>query len=447
MWITQTNATRWSQLSDLSNESHDCTIVNGNRVIYNAQARFAGSPYHQGFDTPYGNLCHYKWTFPDDDAFLGATSFNKIHQPGNGAGDDASLQREQAANTFLRALGVPWLNRRFVAVYVNGNRRGTLMEDAQTPDGDIVKEHFPNDADGWLYKMQPWFEFGPVPQGDSIPYANSRGAISCPTPRRAGLRKSARYRYNFEIRRTPDSASDFTNVFSLVDAASSYGTANYVANMENLADMENWMRVFAANHAAGNWDAFGSQNAQNLYGYIGAQGTKYSLLMFDFNIVLGNSGSWGPGQNLFAVNGEDPNTGNIYNEPTFRRMYWRALQELVNGPLNVANSGPLLDAKYNAIVANGLSVENPNSTIKPWLTQAQSSIASQIAVENATSFTVNSTPAVTQRRGVLHRHGPSQCADHLAQRGTVSAVVDERLHLDGGGAAATREQSIQCRGR
>ena len=58
--------------------------------------------------------------------FLGTTDFNKIHQPGNGPGDDASLQREQLANTFLRALGVPWLNRRYVAVYVNGNRRGTL---------------------------------------------------------------------------------------------------------------------------------------------------------------------------------------------------------------------------------------------------------------------------------------------------------------------------------
>ena len=42
-------------------------------------------------------------------------------------------------------------------------------------------------------------------------------------------------------------------------------------------------------------------------------------------------------------------------------MYWRALQELVNGPLNVANSGPLLDAKYHAFVENGLSVENPNA--------------------------------------------------------------------------------------
>ncbi len=77
-----------------------------------------------------------------------------------------------------------------------------------------------------------------------------------------GVKKVARYRYNFEIRRTPDSANDFTNVFSLMDAANSSGTPNYVANMENIADMENWMRVFAANHAAGNWDSFGAQNGR-----------------------------------------------------------------------------------------------------------------------------------------------------------------------------------------
>ena len=119
--------------------------------------------------------------------------------------------------------------------------------------------------------------------------------------------------------------------------------------MENIADMENWMRVFAANHAAGNWDSFGAQNAQNLYGYIGALGTKYSLLMFDFNIVLGNSGSWGPGQNLFTINGADQGMANIYNNPTFLRMYWRALGELVNGPLNVANSGPLIDGQIQRV--------------------------------------------------------------------------------------------------
>ncbi len=392
LWITQTNATAWANAGDLSNESWDCTMVCNNRIIYNAQGRFAGSPYHQDFDTPYGSLCHYKWTFPDDDAFLGATSFNKIHQPGNGAGDDASLQREQCANSFLRALGVPWLSRRFVAVYVNGNRRGTLMEDAQCPDGDDVKEHWPNDKDGWLYKMQPWFEFGPFPTGSTMGFANESWCNLVPYTTSGGVLKPARYRSNFEIRRTPVSANDFTNVFSLITAAASHGTPNYVANMENLADMENWMRVFAANHAAGNWDSFGAQNAQNLYGYMGALGTKYSLLMWDFNIVLGNSGSWSPGQNLFTVNGEDPNTQDIYNEPTFLRMYWRALQELVNGPLDVTQSGPLLDAKYNAFTANGLSVENPATNIEPWLSQAQESIASQLAAVNATNFTVN--PAI-----------------------------------------------------
>jgi hypothetical protein len=405
LWITQTNVTRWNQLSDLSNESHDCTIVNGTRIIYNAQGRFAGSPYHQGFDTPYGSLCHYKWTFPDDDKFLGATSFNKLHQPGNGAGDDSSIQREQLANSFLRALGAPWLNRRYVAVYVNGRRRGTLMEDAQTPDSDVVKERFPNDTGGWLYKMQPWFEFAPFPSGISIGFNNQSWCNIMPYTTTGGIKKVARYRYNFLIRRTPDSSNDYTNVFSLVDAASTYGSPNYVANMENIADMENWMRVFAANHAAGNWDSFGCVNSQNLYGYIGEKGTKYSLMMWDFNIVIGNSGSWGPGQNLFAINGQDPNTQNIYNNPTFRRMYWRALQELVNGPLNVANSGPLLDAKYNAFVANGQNVENPSTNIKGWLSSARSSITSQIATENAVGFSLN-TPVIANNVATISGVAP-----------------------------------------
>ena len=64
LWITQVNANRWTQLSDLSNEANDCTIVCGNRVIYNAQARFAGSPYHQDFNTPYRQSLPLQVDFP-----------------------------------------------------------------------------------------------------------------------------------------------------------------------------------------------------------------------------------------------------------------------------------------------------------------------------------------------------------------------------------------------
>ena len=395
LWISQTNVTAWANASELSNESYDGTFVSGSRVIYNLQGRFAGSPWHQLFDTPAGALCHYKWVFPDDDKFLGATSFNKIHQPGDGPGDDASLQREQLANSFLRALGVPWLNRRYAAVYVNGNRRGTLMEDTQCPDADVVKEHFPNDTGGYLYKMQPWFEFAAAPSGGTIGFVSASWCDLMPFTTTGGLKKTARYRYNFENRRTPDSASNFTNVFSIVDAAGSYGTSSsYVASLQNLADMENWMRVFAANHAAGNVDVFGSAYSQNLYGYIGKLGTKYSLLMWDFNEVF-DHGRSSPGGDLFRVNSEDPNTAHLFAEPAFRRMYWRALQELVNGPLDVAKSEPLLDARYNVFVANGLRVENPNDNIKPWITSAHDSIASQLAAENTTNFTVNSSVVIS----------------------------------------------------
>ncbi|MEI9960365.1 MAG: hypothetical protein WDM76_04310 [Limisphaerales bacterium] len=77
LWVNQTNATRWNKLGNLSNEGHDCTMVAGNRVIYNVQGRFTGSPYHQNYNVPDGTLCNYKWTFNDDDRFLGVTSFNK----------------------------------------------------------------------------------------------------------------------------------------------------------------------------------------------------------------------------------------------------------------------------------------------------------------------------------------------------------------------------------
>ena len=413
LWVSQTNANRWTALGNLSNEDIDAVMVCGNRVIYGAKARWAGSPYHQGFDRPAGNPCHYKWTFPNDDQFLGATSFNKIHQPGNFAGDDNSLQREQEANVFLRALGVSSLNRRYIVVYVNGNRRGSLMEDAQTPNGDMVNEYFPGDTGGYLFKMQPWFEFAPSLSGTSIGFDNKNWSTLNNYTTTGGAKKMASYRYTYLFRRTPASCNDYSKVYALVDAAGTYSAPGFATNLLAVADMENWMRVFAANHAAGNWDSVGSSSGQNLYGYNGVSTVKYSLMMFDFNICFGNSGSWDPGQNLFSVNGGDPALNQVFKTPVFRRMYWRALNELINGPLDVANSGPLMDAKYNVFVDNGLNQENPNTSLKGWITQARVSIAAQLAKENATSFAVDPDATVNGNTAVLTGTAPVDAATIL----------------------------------
>ena len=79
------------------------------------------------------------------------------------------------------------------------------MEDAQTPDSDVVKEHFPNDSGGWLYKMQPWFEFAPALNGEGINFDNQSWCTLNEYTTTGGAKKMARYRYDYEMRRTPDS--------------------------------------------------------------------------------------------------------------------------------------------------------------------------------------------------------------------------------------------------
>ena len=62
--------------------------------------------------------------------------------------------------------------------------------------------------------MQQWFEFAPIPirQHDCV-RQRCPGATLIPYTTTGGVKKVARYRYNYQIRRTPDSTNDFTNIF------------------------------------------------------------------------------------------------------------------------------------------------------------------------------------------------------------------------------------------
>lgn len=411
LWLTASNVNRWVSLPVLSNEDIDGTLVYNGRVIYNMGARYAGSPYHQAFDGPAGTrACHYTWQMPKDDKLLGHASFNKIHWIGNDIQDDnasanlndATLQREQVANELLRGLGLPWVYRRYVAVYVNGVRRGQLMEDALRPSVSVPDSYFPDDEGGYLYKIQPWFEGGAPSTGNNAntPWQNKEWASLRPFTTTGGAYKLARYRWNYQVRETADHNNNYTNVFNLITVANSYTSPSYVSNMMKVANMENWLRLVAANHAAGNWDCFGIQNQQNVYGYV-SPNVPWTLFMFDFSIVLGNRISWGPAQNLeYVVPGSgsfaaDPAWQRIYSNPTsnpsnpgnptFRRMYWRALKELALRVMQPQNIDPLMDARYAAFRASGLTAASPQA-IKDWIASARDGIAAQAATFDTTLF-------------------------------------------------------------
>jgi hypothetical protein len=407
VFITQ----NWAQWGGVSHEYYEGTWVDGGgRIVYNWMGRYAGSPYHQYLGSPVTTIGGMHWLMPEDDQVLGTATFNKEHVPGNGPLDDDTIQREQASFWMARQLGLPVLNRRYYFYYVNGNRHGPLMEDTQVPGAEMLKEYWPNDNNGILYKNNAWFEGDVALQSNG--YMNVNNFSFCTLGRYTTTMngvpnqyKLARYRWMWWIRQFTDSANDFSQLYALIDAANTpQNTSAYYANMESQVDTEEWLRLSAVEHATGDLDSFFTLVHWNMYCYKPTLG-KWTALKWDWNITLGSGGGWwGPDtSNLFTFSTTDPSQYGGYDPlmtafhsyPPYRRAYLRAFQDLANLAVNNARINPMLDAKYAAFVANGLSVKDPATPggLESWIGSMHNSLLAALASQGVSSvaFAINST--------------------------------------------------------
>src|SRR5207249_2592311 len=285
LWITQATLDRWSTREKLSNKPLDATFVLGNyRVIYNAGGEYSGSPFHApGYNSPIGNVCDYVLTFPQDDVLLGETE-PTLQWPGNGGGDNA-YQREQTAYWIADQIGLPYCYRRHINLFINGVRRAQMFEDAQQPNGDMTDEFYPQGADGDLHKVQLWSEFD-----DSATSFSANGATLQKFITTGGAKKLARYRWTFAKRAVQGSASNYTNLFSLVDAANFSGLGtNYRRQLEAVVDVDNWLGTYAVEHLVGNNDSFAYGGGQNMYSYKPVNDT-WKMLIWDIDFAFSSQG-------------------------------------------------------------------------------------------------------------------------------------------------------------
>ena len=373
LWMTKATHQRWSTRGNNSNQPLDCTFVNGNqRIVYNMGAMYSGSPFKTpGYDSPTGVGCDYNLDFPDDDRFLGSTAF-EIATPGNFPGEaEPTALREQLSYWIARQLRLPFMERRFVHFFVNGVKRSLIMEDTQIPNSDVVEEWFPEDPDGELFKTSFSFEIDettPAPLAwipASLQVFNTTG----------GIKKTARYRWNWQPRAVKDAANDYASIFRLVDAANATA-ASYATALESLVDAEQWMRFFAYEHIVGQWDSLGYNTGSNVYPYKGKEG-RWTLLPWDVDISFVADG---PTTDLFAA--ADAPLARMNSHPPFRRAYWRALKDAVNGPLLDANVVPVAAARHAGLRANGLNVTPPDDATS-YIRQRRAYIVSQLTTIEA----------------------------------------------------------------
>lgn len=374
LWQRQADYDRLRSREPLANDNLDCTFAyDDGRVIYNAEMRAKGSPWHGG--SVGGD---YLFAFPEDDQLLGARDVALV-TVGN-LGSDDSGQREQAAFWIGSQIGVPALHRRHVFFFENGAQKQTLYEDSEEPNGQWADRWWPDGQDGDLYKIEDWFEFDDG--GSSFTF--SRDATLEPFTTTGGAYKLARYRWAWRKRAVVDSANNYTNFFNLVSAVNA-PAATLVPQVENLVDIEIWMRTFALQHIVGNWDAYGYSRGKNSYLYKPVN-DRFQLVPWDIDFVLG-SGSDGATTDIFGSN--DPTIWNLWNTPAFQRVYLRAFLDAIAGPLQNANFDPIVDGRFAALTANGVSFADPRP-IKSWVTSRRNYLVNRIAGYDTKDFAITS---------------------------------------------------------
>ncbi len=397
LWLTSGNSNRWHTRDPMNNTAVDGTFVyNRSRVIYNALPLYSGSPWHRTNSTtgPAGqNRVDYEMNFPNDDPLLGTTDFI-LANPGNAeitTLSDLSALAEQSVYQIMEGMGLVKNHRRYVHYFVNGNQRSSttqrpgnfIFEDAQQPNGDMTAEWFPNGAGGQLFKVEDWFEF--ANNGFDVAANNDADLV-----RRTVLLNGqptllpAPYRFMFRKRSVGvgSSANDYSQIFALIDAVSPQNnptsTAIDPAAFGAVADWEEWMRVFAVQRTVGNWDSYGWARGKNDYWYKPPNGL-FQQLTWDIDYSMGLGRPWN--EPLFDSN--DPRVTAMFNTPEIVRAYWRALNDLINGPFTHANLDPFLDARANALVANQVNIDlDAVAAIKTYVTQRRAFLQNQLASVN-----------------------------------------------------------------
>ncbi|MBP7948115.1 MAG: lamin tail domain-containing protein [Verrucomicrobiales bacterium] len=371
LWVTNATLAEWTAREKNSNQPLDATFVLGNhRVFYNVSTLYSGSPWHMpAISSPVsGNVADYEVMFNPDDAHLGTTDFVLQAQDGGVFNDDPMCQAELTAFWMSRKLGLYSQHKRHVHFFINGTRRALVYEDAQQPGGRSVEQHLRSKPDGTLYKIEDWFEFDDAGQGQNNQNANLP-ETSTTINGVSGVRKPARYRWNWRIR-GQDDPNNYAPVFSLVGAMNAPNTptdVSFVTGVEAQVDTRNWLRTILAHHIIGNWDAYGYERGKNGYAYKPLNG-KWVQFAWDMDFAFGTKSARPPSSDIFAADGNaanadrgQPETRKLLDTPAFRREYLCGALDAANGPLASGAADPFIDARHADFIANGIPAAAPDA--------------------------------------------------------------------------------------
>jgi hypothetical protein len=376
VWLSNDVINVFTSRANLSNELMDCTFVyNNTEVFYNCGIRFRGSPFirsDSGRD-PRGNY-GYRINFNSEQRFRDCEEINLDTTEG---GNRGPLQ-ERASYWFYRQMGLQYSMQEYIRLISNGNNYANY-EDVQNIEGDYVDMWFPEDNDGYLHKIDDYFEYSA--DGTGFRNYNDPGEGLIYNSSHPLLKET--YRWHFE-KRSHRENDNWQHLFDFAVAMNTTASGSaYEQVIESVIDPVHFAKVLAIRHAVGDWDSYGYRRGKNNYFYYAAQEGKWYLLPWDIDFTLGSGD--GTTMNLFYLGGQYPEVSKFWNYPKYRQMYLDAFTELVSGPWQTSyqTGNPptdfdrFLDDAANVLIADGGDAGRRDG-IKQFVRDRRANIITQI---------------------------------------------------------------------
>ena len=374
IWLSDDVISTFRSRPNLSNELMDCTFVyNNSEVFYNVGIRFRGSPWiRSGSNRDPRSRYAYRIDFNPDRKFKDREEINLDNTEGSNRGP---LQ-ERASYWFYQQMGLQYSMQEFVRPIINGNSNG-IYEDVQKIDGDYIAKWFPGDTEGYIHKIDDYFEYSANGTGhknwdEGLKYDSDHPLLK------------ETYRWGFE-KRSHRENDDWDHLFDFAVAINTQSSSPaYEPKIESVIHPEHFAAVLAIRHAVGDWDSYGYNRGKNNYFYYALPEGKWYLLPWDIDFTLGSGN--GASANVFSVNsGQFPEVYQFFNRGTYRQMYLNALAELVNGPWQTSygTSNPptefdkFLDDAANALINDGQG-DGRRDGIKQFVRSRRNYILSQL---------------------------------------------------------------------
>jgi hypothetical protein len=278
VWLSDDVISTFRARPNLSNELMDCTFVyNDTEVFYNCGTRYRGSPFiRSGRGRDPRDRYAYRINFNPDQKFRNREEVNLDNTEGSNRGP---LQ-ERVSYWFYWQMGLQFSKQEYVRVVING-RSHSIYEDVQKIDGDYIRGWFPDDTDGYLHKIDDYFEY----TADGTGFTNLDEGLKLDN--RHPLLKET-YRWGFE-KRSHREDDNWDHLFDLAVALNTPSSSRtYEEVIESVIHPEHFARVLALRHAVGDWDSYGYRRGKNNYFYYALPEGKWYLLPWDIDFTSGS---------------------------------------------------------------------------------------------------------------------------------------------------------------